>query len=385
MQLTELFSMTDFAIARAGGYVKVTKHPELPLSICNYTPKAQYEERWDPITLQCRGLIFDFDGRVVARPFEKFHNLDHENLPPLESWTVAYDKIDGSLGIIFNYQNEWHVATRGSFTSDQARWAQKKLPDYLDALNAVRREPLTWLVEIVYPENRIVCNYDFEGLVLLGARSVEHGDILRPEQLPWTGRKSEKLFEGTLLMALELEPREGAEGLVLYIEDEMWKLKQEDYVALHRLMFGLNERRVWEIAACVDLRREGYELKQISSGIGLDPKDIERIWERYPLNDHTSAIEQLKEELPEEFRPWLDRVDWKLSAQFAACLRSAQNWVGFAQMKASDRKEFAEIVKDSPYRSVCFAIYDDKPHRHMVWKEIRPNPTPMIAASEEDI
>src|SRR5512142_383212 len=126
MKVTALFSMFDFAQEREDGYVKQTKHPELPLWICNYTPKAQYEERWNPVTMACRGLVFDFDGDVVARPFEKFHNLDRENLPPLDTWVRAYDKIDGSLGIIFNYEGEWHVATRGSFTSDQARWAQEK-------------------------------------------------------------------------------------------------------------------------------------------------------------------------------------------------------------------------------------------------------------------
>lgn len=38
-------------------------------SMYNYTAKAQYDKLWNEVTLQCRGLILDGDGNVVARPF----------------------------------------------------------------------------------------------------------------------------------------------------------------------------------------------------------------------------------------------------------------------------------------------------------------------------
>ena len=51
-------------------------HPILPLTIWNYTEKVQYESLWDDITLQCRGLVTDTEGNIVARPFRKFFNME---------------------------------------------------------------------------------------------------------------------------------------------------------------------------------------------------------------------------------------------------------------------------------------------------------------------
>jgi RNA ligase len=49
-------------------------HPTLDLTIWNYSPKVQYEGLWDDITMQCRGLVTNSNGDVIARPFKKFFN-----------------------------------------------------------------------------------------------------------------------------------------------------------------------------------------------------------------------------------------------------------------------------------------------------------------------
>ena len=103
------------------GLVIKQNHPTLPLSIYNYSRTCQYDGMWDDITLNCRGLVLDLDGNVIAKPFPKFFNYE-EHTPeeiPNESFEV-YEKMDGSLGIFFYYEGEWHMATRGSFTSEQA-------------------------------------------------------------------------------------------------------------------------------------------------------------------------------------------------------------------------------------------------------------------------
>ena len=82
-------------------------HPTLDLTIWNYSPKVQYERLWDDITLQCRGLVTNSKGDVVARPFKKFFNYE-EHKPediPNEDF-VVYEKMDGSLGILFYYEEE---------------------------------------------------------------------------------------------------------------------------------------------------------------------------------------------------------------------------------------------------------------------------------------
>jgi len=146
-------------------------HRSLPLSIWNYTPNVQYGDLWDDVTLSCRGLVTDNRGKVIARPFKKFFNIEEKQHTPTEEFDV-YEKMDGSLGILFNYKGEWVLATRGSFTSDQSVKGTELLQKYdYNRLNP----DYTYLFEVIYPENRIVCTYDFEDLVLLGMIHTQSG------------------------------------------------------------------------------------------------------------------------------------------------------------------------------------------------------------------
>ena len=101
------------------GLVYKQVHPTLPLTIWNYNEKVQYEGKWDEITIQTRGLVTDNEGNVVARPFKKFFNIEENKHTPTEEFDV-FEKMDGSLGILFNYNGEWVMSTRGSFTSEQS-------------------------------------------------------------------------------------------------------------------------------------------------------------------------------------------------------------------------------------------------------------------------
>ena len=165
------------------GLVVKNDHPTLPLSIYNYSRTTQYEGKWDDITKSCRGLILDRDGNVIAKSFDKFFNLE-EHKPeeiPNEDFEV-YEKLDGSLGILFWYQGKWILASKGSFVSDQAI----KGKNILNSKYSVEPIPkgYTTLVEIIYPENRIVCNYgDDEVLVVLSMISNASGKELDYDSL----------------------------------------------------------------------------------------------------------------------------------------------------------------------------------------------------------
>ena len=148
------------------GLVVKNDHPTLPISIYNYSRTCQYENKWDEITKACRGLILDQEGNVIAKGFDKFFNME-EHQPeeiPNEPFEV-FEKLDGSLGILFWYQGKWILATKGSFVSEQAIKGREIL------VKKYNFEPIpkgyTTLVEIIYPENRIVCGYgDEESLVV---------------------------------------------------------------------------------------------------------------------------------------------------------------------------------------------------------------------------
>jgi RNA ligase len=110
----------------AEGWLMSQVHPTLPLTIYNYTQKTQYDGHWDEVTLACRGLIVDSStGEILVRPIPKFFNYEEkieeaEGLINSSEYIYVQEKMDGSLGIIFNYKGEWILSSRGSFTSDQA-------------------------------------------------------------------------------------------------------------------------------------------------------------------------------------------------------------------------------------------------------------------------
>ena len=157
------------------GLLHKQTHPTFDLTIWNYTPKVQYERLWDDITMQCRGLVTNSKGEIVARPFKKFFNYEEykpEEIPNEDF--VVYEKLDGSLGILFNYQGEWILSTRGSFTSPQSIKGKEILNKH--DISAWRKDN-TYLFEIIYPENRIVVDYgNEEKLVVIGCIHTETGD-----------------------------------------------------------------------------------------------------------------------------------------------------------------------------------------------------------------
>src|SRR6266852_4602188 len=131
MHISELLDERLLTEHLRNGLVSARRHSRCPLTIYNYTPQCTFANHWDSITEQCRGLIVDDAGRVIAKPFRKFFNLNtsfrpetHEaNLPP-EPPEVT-DKLDGSLGILWQYDGEVGIATRGAFESEQAVWATR--------------------------------------------------------------------------------------------------------------------------------------------------------------------------------------------------------------------------------------------------------------------
>lgn len=252
--LAEVIDENALAFALAEGHVREQTHPTEPLAILNYTERCVIVPgAWNPTTLACRGLIYRTDtGEVVARGFVKFFNYGQDGAPLLDMSTsvLATDKKDGSLGIVYPLPSGgWAVATRGSFASEQAYHATQVLNErYADF------EPLadaTTLVEIVYPQNRIVLDYgDYDDLILLGGQPLGGGRSILPATMciisDWPGPVTETLLAGRFAEALAMPDRVGAEGLVVHdlIGGAMVKIKQADYVELHRIVTNLTARKV---------------------------------------------------------------------------------------------------------------------------------------------
>lgn len=327
MKLNELVSQ---------GYLTTRKHPDADLWIFNYTPKAQYEKYWIDETVMSRGLIVSGGGEIVARPFEKFFNLDeYEGELPDEQFNV-YEKIDGSLGILYWVGDEAKIATRGSFTSRQAEKGTEILQKRYSGLNLDRR--YTYLFEIIYPENKIVVEYGgMEDLVLLAVRETKSGreEKLQNVDLPFP--KVGKIdWDGELA---DLTKREGEnkEGFVIRYESGLrLKIKFSEYVRLHKLVTGVTSKVIWE---------------RLKSGEG---------------------VEEMLSRVPDEFYGWVKQTKDKLEKEFDEVEKRVEFIVGEAR-KLETRKDQAGLIRGSnKYSGVAFAMLDGKNYQKIIWDIVRP-------------
>jgi RNA ligase len=356
LDLEELSKMMD------EGRISKQVHPSLPLYIYNYTAKAQYVNAWTEPERICRGLIVEaVTNKIIARGPSKFFNYGQPGSPEasLDSQVTVTRKEDGSLGIGWTYEGEFGIATRGSFLSDQAQHATAKMSndEKADIRWAAERD-YTRLWEIVYPDNRIVLDYNgADKLIPLGTVSNETGLITyRPRSITFDNHTSQIKAGNDMLLseALALPIPDDEEGYVLDIKNDFGmvtshvKLKGEAYKLLHGLLTNTNARRIWvQLAArdCHDLVHELAEKrkkdvsKTWATFLGWDPVDFERV-------DVTKSIEEtFLTNVPDEFYDWVTKkID---SINDTVLDHIAQSIALAGQISLiDDKKKRFELVKD---------------------------------------
>ena len=321
------------------GLVRSQTHPTLPLIIWNYTEKVQYESLWDEVTLATRGLVTDGSGRVVARPFSKFFNVEEGKHTPTQEFEV-FEKMDGSLGIVFVYEGQVVYATRGSFTSDQAKW----MADWGGKYNFsdIIVDGYTYLFEIIFPQNMIVVNYGGESrLVLLGVIKTDTGEETSWDDLPtFDGWELVKRYDGisdyTTLKGMVKNNQEGF--VVRFSNGDRVKIKGEEYLRLHRIMTNLSTTAIWEV---------------LSNG-----------------GDILSTLT----DVPDEFYDKIHQYSKELMDKYTS-LENEYHFI-FKILSRSDdfefRASFAERAKRYKYPAILFKMYDDKDYSGLIWKIIKP-------------
>lgn len=235
------------------------------LSLFCYSKSCVYERHWDEITQLARGIILDpAEKRVVATPFLKFFNVGEraDSIPDLPF--EVFEKMDGSLIILFHHKGEWRCATKGSLGSDQAKWAAK----WVSKFDLSAFEPgTTYLAEAIYPENRIVVRYEKTGLTLLGAYREDGSELIYNDlamlalKLGWDIAKRFAFNAMSELIATAKALPGSEEGFVLRFEGgERLKLKGDEYCRIHRLVSRITPLAMWAAMAAGDdleaLRRE---------------------------------------------------------------------------------------------------------------------------------
>lgn len=355
MKLFDLFTKEEFDAQVEAKMVKVTPHPSGKLFIANYTAMAQFTpELWNHVKDKCRGLIFDADKNIVARGFEKFWNYADSRHPetmpdnfPATTPTITR-KMDGSLGIGYRINGLWYVATRGSFTSEQAEWASHWLAiqPYVEY-----PEGFTPLWEIIYPNNQIVVKYDYSGLVLLALVNIDTGEEMPYADLSiWAKHNTirvvdvfDKPIDSCVTEDVPNEegyvaawPRSGTTPLRV-------KIKYETYCTLHKLLTQTNAVTVWEML------RDGLEIAELT-------KDV-----------------------PDEFKQWIKGLESRFITEFHAIETEAWRlYNAYTEEKNAEdpakKKVFAlyATAQESNITSILFSMLSGKQYASIIWKQIKP-------------
>ncbi len=320
-------------------------HPTLDLTIWNYTEKVQYEGLWDEITLMCRGLVTNSKGEIVARPFKKFFNMEEGKHTPTSEFEV-YEKMDGSLGIFFYYNGEPVLATRGSFTSDQAIKGREILNKYNWKQGTY--EGYTYLFEIIYPENRIVVDYNgLEELVVLGVVETATGKECNYDEMASEGFVLVKKYDGIKdYSTLKSMIANDAEGYVIrFSNGDRMKIKGEEYLRLHKIMTNVSTTAVWEI---------------LSSGGDID-----------------AILKDVPDEFYKKIKSYVSTLNYGYY-QYWNQLGKTYDYFRFGKYGDKEveptKKEFAEYIKNHHpiAKSIMFAMWDGKDYDKIIWKALKP-------------
>lgn len=309
------------------GLLYCQNHPTLPLLIWNYSSRTQYEKLWDEITLNCRSLVTDFNGSVVAKSFEKFFNIEEVEEIPNEPFEV-YEKLDGSLIIMFWYQGSMVIASKGSFSSVHANESKKIIQKYdISGLDQSK----TYCLELIAPWNRIVCNYGKEESLVLLAKFDRDGKEYEIDH--YKNFPTVKKYDFKDIHKIKELISDDKEGFVIkFSSGKRLKIKGKEYVRLHKIVTGLSEVAIWE------------QLK------------------------NNQNLESLLDRVPDEFSKWVKGVEHGLKEKYEEILKESKD--SFQEFET--RKETASYFLKQKYPQVLFSILDKKDPKDIIWKMIKP-------------
>jgi RNA ligase len=311
--------------------LKSQQHPTLPLKIWNYTEKTQYNKLWDNVTLKHRATIRDLDGNLIANSFSKFFNIEEGKHIESKNFKI-YEKMDGSFGMLFYYQNQWIFCSKGSFTSEQAIKGFEILQNYQYQDLPTQ---YSYIFEIIYPENRIVVNYgEKKELVLLAVFDIdgkEYDISLYNTIFPVV-----KTYNITNYQELKQVQQDNFEGFVIKFDNgTRCKVKLEKYLELHRALSNISKYKVWEYLS------------------------------------QKQSIQELIEVVPDEFHSQINNWYNEIATAFTSIECKIKEYFEALPI-FNTRKELALYIKDYQYKSIIFTLYDNQGISDKIYKLIEP-------------
>jgi RNA ligase len=197
---------------------------------------------------------------------------------------------------------------------------------------------ITYLFEIIYPENRIVVDYGERAeAVLLAVMAPDAVDLWVAFERCGRFAKARRFDGVDEFRAVNSAPQfAGEEGFVVqWASGFRAKVKLEEYKRLHRLITQCSTRTIWEML------RTGAD------------------------------TQELLDRVPEEFAEWATAQIRNTTEAQAGIVRWAEETMRAAPA-AEPRKDFAMWAKQQQYPALLFARLDGKEIADAAWKLVEP-------------
>lgn len=236
----------EFVVAERDGY-KVVNYM---VAMSDTFPEVDDEH--SAIRRECRGIIFDENGNLIARRLHKFFNVNERDETLLHKIDlsqphVILEKLDGSMITPFYVYDSIRWGTKMGLT-DVAKPVEDfvaRNTDYHIMASELLETNLTPIFEWCSRSQRIVVDYPEDRLVLIAIRDNVTGKYLNYEDMkvyinsefdidvvkayPGTAESMQHLID-------DVRGQEGIEGYVIRFDDgHMVKIKGDWYVRIHKV------------------------------------------------------------------------------------------------------------------------------------------------------
>lgn len=342
MKLFEYINEQEFNDMINLNYIKVTSHPTFNnYRIISYTRECNALKVWNDTTIKCRGLIIDPNDNIIAKPFKKFYNyeeyVDTSIIPTNLSFDV-FEKLDGSLGILYWVNDVPYIATKGSFNSEQAIHATELLhTKYKNVWNSIDKDK-TYLFEIIYPGDLHCCSYGtLDDIFLLAVIDTNNDNIeynINDYKHLFT---TTKVYDGISdwKNIRDIFSGDNREGFVVKFENNFrLKLKYEQYWKIHFLKAGFNANKILD---CL---------------INNDNDTIDKAFELFD-EEHIIYYQRIIDFYKNEYSNIIDKCIEEFRTDFET------------------KKDAAIYFKTCKYPHVLFAMYNKKDYSRVIWDIIK--------------
>jgi RNA ligase len=235
--------------------------------VVNYAVAFEDTFQWnsdDPvgsaIRRECRGLIFDVNGVLVSRPYNKFFNIGEKEETQLNKVNfyephIVLEKLDGSMIRPIPTPEGFRLATKMGIT-DVAMNAEVFVadkPHYATFINKCIQKGTTPIFEWVSRKNRIVVDYPEDNLILTGMRYNDTGkyvdyqimsDYATAWNIPVVKAVDGLAVQNIDLFVKQVREWDDGEGIVLRFDTgHMVKVKADDYVLRHKSKDSIGQEK----------------------------------------------------------------------------------------------------------------------------------------------